>query len=184
MQRVPATGGPPIDHGDNYLGHGADKALDLQDVQAAAFNLGAGLIDAGFIRRGIIVGMLGGIAIPRAPTNALVTAGTKRPAAIFLRGPIAGKQDRAHIWRAAGVIQSAIQLIHGVRPEGIAHLWPVDGDAHDAILPTVCRQTVVGDVRELPKALNRAPQFLTEWIFGAVFLLLAHSAQHSGREKV
>lgn len=97
MQRVPAAGRPTVDRGDHNLGHGADKALDLQNVQAAAFDLGAGLIDAGFIRRSVIAYVLGGVAIPRPAANALVTAGTKRPASILLRGPIAGKQDRAYI---------------------------------------------------------------------------------------
>ena len=147
-------------------------------MQAAALNFFAGGVDGGFVGSRVIVRVLGGVAVPGAAANALVTAGAKRPAAVLLGGPVAGQQHRANIWRAARVVQRAVELIHRVRAKRIAHLGAVEGDADDAVLAlwlwAVADEPVIGDIRQGLKALDGAPEFRLERIIGAVILLLAH----------
>ena len=179
-----AAGRPTIDHGDNHLGHGADKALDLEDMQATALHLFAGGVHGGFIRGGVIMGVLGGVAVAGAAANALVAAGTKRPAAVLFGRAIAGEQNRAHIRRAAGMVQGAVELVYGMRAKRIAHLRAVEGDAHDAVLAALAVEPVIGDIRQVLKPFYGMPQFRPERIIGAVLSLLAHKGQLSGKRRI
>ena len=47
---------------------------------------------------------------------------------------VAGEQHDADVGRHAGVVERAVELVDGVRPEGVEHLGPVERDAHDARL--------------------------------------------------
>jgi hypothetical protein len=51
------------------------------------------------------------------------------------------------------VIERAVQLVDGLRPEGVAHLGPVEGDAHGAGVDGA----VIGDVGEV-EAGDRLPR--------------------------
>ena len=153
-------------------------------MQAATLHLLAGGVHGGFIRGGVIVGMLGGVAVSGAATNALVAAGTKRPAAVLFGGTIAGEQNRSHIRRAAGVVEGAVELVYGMRAKRIAHLRAVEGDAHDAVLAALAVEPVVGDIREVFKPLYGMPQFRPKGIIGAVLSLLAHDGQLSGKRRI
>ena len=153
-------------------------------MQATALHLFAGGVHGGFIRGGVIMGVLGGVAVAGAAANALVAAGTKRPAAILFGRAIAGEQNRAHIRRAAGVIYCAVELVYGMRAKRIAHLRAVEGDAHDAVLAALAVEPVIGDIRQVLKTFYGMPQFRAERIIGAVFFLLAHDGQLSGKRRI
>src|SRR5699024_9037396 len=132
----PATGGPAIDHGNNYFGHGANQTLYFQDVQAAAFD---------FLTCGIdcIGGFTFGVAVAGAAADALVAAGAKCPAAIFFTRAIAGEQHCANIRGTARVVEYAVELIDGVRAKSIADLRTVKSNTHDAISAAFAGVTVV-----------------------------------------
>ena len=130
------------------------------------------------------MGVLGGVAVPGAAANALVAARTKSPAAILVGRTIAGEQNRAHIRRAAGVIYCAVELVYGMRAKRIAHLRAVEGDAHDAVLAALAVEPVIGDIRQVLKTFYGMPQFRAKGIIGAVFFLLAHDGQLSGKRRI
>jgi hypothetical protein len=100
------------------------------------------------VRFGGAVGVLVAVFAP----DALVAAGAKGPAAVFRGGAVAGEEHHAHVGALAGVIEGQVQLIHRLRAEGVAHLGPVEGDAHGALV----LGAVVGDVLEI-KAGNFIP---------------------------
>src|SRR5690606_34638996 len=108
VQRVPATGSPAGHHGDDNLGHGADEALHLEDVEPA---------DGG----GAVL-----VLVTVATTDALVAARTERPTAILRAGSIAGEKHNADARVLARVVERTVELIYGVRTEGIPHLGPVE----------------------------------------------------------
>ena len=71
----PPPAAHPPDDGDDDLGHGADEALHLEDVQAPALGPDPALVDG--------VGRLaGGVLVARAAADALVAAGAERPLAV------------------------------------------------------------------------------------------------------
>ena len=152
MQGVTATGCPAGDQGDNDLGHGTDEALHLQDVQAAR----ACRVDA-------FCGLAAGVVVAVAAADALVTAGAEGPAAVLGGGAVAGEQYGAHVRGHAGVVEGAVELVHGVRAECVAHLGAVEGDAHGRQIAqnlavfVALNLAVVGDVGEVLEALNDAP---------------------------
>ena len=166
VQRMPAAGRPPVDHRDDHLRHGADQPLHLQDVQAAALDLDAGLVDGigggaldvGIMRRGVLVA---GTA-----ADALVAARAERPAAVLGGGAVAGQQHHAHVRRAARVVQRAVQLVDRVRAEGVAHLGAVERDADDAVLTLRAHVAVVRDVGEVLEPRHGAPLVGAERIGG------------------
>ena len=69
------------------------------------------------------------------------------------------------------------QLVHGVRPEGVAHLGTVEGDPHHTRAPGLLAGAVVGDVGEV-EAGHLVPKFGFEGVGGCV---VAHELQGSGR---
>ena len=119
MQAVPTAGGPAVDQTDDHLGHEPDQPLHLQDVQPAC----AGGIDG-------VGGLSVGVLVAGAAADTLVTTGAERPAAVFGRGAVSGQQHNTDIRRHPGVVERTVELIDGVRPKCVAHLWPVEGHPH------------------------------------------------------
>ena len=129
VQAVAAAGRPAVDHRDDDLGHGADEALHLEDVQAAALGLDPALVDG-------VGGGAVGVLVARAAADALVAAGAEGPLAVAAgalgAGAVAGEQHDADVGGAAGVVEHPVELVDGVRPEGVEHLGPVERHAHAA----------------------------------------------------
>src|SRR5690606_31616598 len=80
-------------------------------------------------------------------------------------------------------VQGPVELVHGVRAEGVADLGPVEGDAHRGQVPggavgVVLDGAVVGDVREV-EALDGAPAARVEGVVG----LGAHARQPRGARR-
>ncbi len=146
VQRVAAAGRPPGHHGDDDLGHGADEPLHLEDVQPAALRP-----DPRLVHR--VGGLAGGVLVSRPPADPLVSAGAERPAPVLGAGSVPGEQDDSHVGGHPGVVQGAVELVDGVRPERVAHLGPVEGDPHAAQVPG----PVVGDVGE-PETRDLLPR--------------------------
>src|SRR5699024_3074529 len=121
------------DEGDDDLRHGADEALDLQDVEASPFGLDPALVDDG---DRVVAGRVAGVLVPGAAADALVATGAEGPAlggraAALPRGrPVAGEQDDADVRGAAGVVEGAVQLGDRVRAGGVEDLRPVEGEQH------------------------------------------------------
>lgn len=76
VQAVPATGGPPVDHADDDLGHEADEPLHFQDVQSAGARRVDGL--GGFTR---------GVLVAAAAADTLIAARAEGPSAVLGDGP-------------------------------------------------------------------------------------------------
>ena len=53
------------------------------------------------------------VVVAVAPPDALVAAGGEGPPAVAGRGAIAGQDDGADVAAHAGVIQGAVELVHG-----------------------------------------------------------------------
>ena len=177
VQRVPAPGGPPADDGDHDLGHRPDQALHLEDVQATG--------PRGVDRVGALDGRAAvvhprGVAIAVAAAHPLVAAGAERPAAVLRAGPVAGEQHGADARRHARVVERPVQLVDGVRAERVAHLGPVERDAHhrQVALGPVDRArhaAVIREVGEVPEPLDRPPARRVERL-GHLRGDLAHAA--------
>jgi hypothetical protein len=73
---VAATRRPPVDDRDDDLRHGADQALDLEDVQPPAELLRAALVDR-------VRGLATGVLVAAATPDALVAARAEGPAAVL-----------------------------------------------------------------------------------------------------
>lgn len=134
VQAVPAAGCPTRNDTDHNLGHKANKALNLKDVQAT----GACRVDR-------IGGIAAGVLVAGTTTDALITPGTERPATVARRWAIAGEKDAPHIGGHSGMVENAIQLVDGVRAKGIADLWPIERNPDTADI--AC--TVIGDVTQV-----------------------------------
>ena len=149
VQRVPATGCPAVDQADDGLGHEPDQSLHLEDVQPT-----------GPRRVHRLGGVAGGVLVAAAAADALIAAGAERPAGrarrlALARGrAVAGEQDDPDVGGAPGVVEDAVELVDGVRPERVAHLRPVEGDAHRRLADVA----VVGDVGQVLEAGNRLPE--------------------------
>jgi hypothetical protein len=61
----------------------------------------------------------------------LVAAGTKSPAAILGRRPIAGEQHHSDIGLRAGVIQGSVELVNCLRAEGVSNLGTRKSNPHN-----------------------------------------------------
>ena len=133
VEGVATTCGPAVDERDHDLRHESDEALRLQDVQAGE----PGFVDGA---RGLTVGIL--VAGPAA--DPLVAAGTECPAAVLGARAVASEQHAPDVGAGAGVVEGSDQLVDGVRPEGVAHLGPVERDPHGSDVAGA----VVGDVGE------------------------------------
>ena len=150
MQAVAAAGRPAVDHRDDDLGHRADQALHLEDVQPPALGLDPPLVDG--VGRGAL-----GVLVAGAAPDALVAAGAEGPLAVAAGalgpGAVAGEQHDADVGGAAGVVEHPVELVDGVRPERVEHLGPVERHAHAA----QAHGSVVGDVGEVLEAGHLLP---------------------------
>ncbi len=123
MQHVPAADGVARDHGDHRLRQRADLALQIEHVEA----------------RHAVVADVAPVA-----AHALVAAGAEGV------GSLAGEDDDADLRVLARGGERVRQLDQRLRPEGVAHLGPVDGDLGDAVRGLVAdvgvgaRRTPVG----------------------------------------
>ena len=63
----------------------------------------------------------------------------------FGDGPLPVSSTQPTSVRHPGVVERGVQLVDGVRAEGVADLGPVEGDAHRAVVDGA----VVGDVVEV-----------------------------------
>jgi hypothetical protein len=146
VERMSAAGRPTIDDRDDDLGHGADQALDLEDVQPSSVSLRPGLVDR--------VGRLaGGVLVAGTSADPLVATGAERPLAVRGGRAVAGDEDDADIGGHPRVVEGPVELVHRVWPEGVEHLGPVERHADHsglgvrATLPGLA--AVVGDVGEV-----------------------------------
>ena len=64
--------------------------------------------------------------------DALVAAAAECPSAVLGRRAVAGEQHDTDLRVLAGDVERAVELIHGVRTERVAHLGPVERDACDS----------------------------------------------------
>src|SRR6185503_16505835 len=97
-QAVPAAGGPPGHHADHDLGHEADEALHLEDVQPTR---PSGVDGLG--------GLTAGVLVARAAPDALVAARAERPAAVAGGRAVAGQQHAAHVAALPGVVEGGVE---------------------------------------------------------------------------
>jgi len=115
--------------------------------------------------RGLAIGVL----VAAAPPDPLVAARAEGSAAVLQAGAVPGQQHGPDVWGHAGVVQRAIQLVDGVRAEGVAHLRAVEGDAHGALGRPVQSRPVVGDISEV-EALHQRPGTGVEDLAHPVFI--------------
>ena len=146
VQAVPAARRPAGHHADDDLGHEPDEPLHLEDVQPSAARRVDGLAGLPF-----------GVAVAVPAADPLVAAGAEGPPAVLRRGAVAGQQHAAHVGGHPGVVERGVQLVHGVRAEGVADLGPVERHADGAGV----HRAVVGDVGEGEPA-DRAPALRIE----------------------
>ena len=55
------------------------------------------------------------------------------------------------------MVEYPVELVDGVRAESVAHLRPVEGDAHDPVAPGGTYVAVVGDIGQVFEAWDGAP---------------------------
>ena len=142
VQAVPAPGRPSRYDADHDLRHEPDQALHLEDVQPS----GMARVDrVGRARRRRTCSRpcRGSAGRRRSRTP------SRRPSA----RAVAGEQHAADVGDHAGVIERRVQLVDGVRAEGVAHLGPVERDPHGAARVD---GAVVGDVGEVESRHGRA----------------------------
>ena len=135
---VPAPGGPAGDGGNDRFGSGAHEPLYLEDVQPAEL----ALLDAFLTCRGGQV-VVGGtlrrlVLVASRPPNALVATRAERVPAVLGGGAVGGEDDGSHVGRTPCDVQATVELVNGVRTEGIAQAGSVEGDPHDGQVLT-CR---------------------------------------------
>jgi len=133
MERVAAADRPTGNHRKHDLGHEPDQPLALQNVEPPQL----GPIDT---MGGLVLGILVAVDAP----DSLIASRTECPPAILGRRTVARKQDHPDVGGLAGVIKSRIELVDGVRPEGVANLGSVKGNADGALTDG----SVIGDVGE------------------------------------
>ncbi len=142
VEAVPTAGGPARHDGDHHLGHEADEALHLEDVQPAQ--------PGPVLARAVVL-----VAVRAA--DPLVPARAEGPDAVAGRRAVPGQEDAADVGRHVRVLEGDEQLVDGLGPEGVAHLGAVEGDAHGAVR----LGPVVGDVGEV-EARHLGPRRLVE----------------------
>ncbi|SKV52166.1 Uncharacterised protein [Mycobacteroides abscessus subsp. massiliense] len=121
-------------------------------------------------------GLAPGVLVAGAAPDALIAAGAECPAAVLGAGAVPGEQHRPDIGGHPGVVQGSVELIDGVRPEGIAHLGPVERDP-DGPLADV---PVIGDVGQILESRHRLPASRVKGI-GGLPVVLGHGSDSRGR---
>ena len=102
------------------------------------------------------------VVVAVAPPDALVASGGEGPSAVAGRRAIAGQDDGADVAAHAGVIQGAVELVHGAGAEGVAHLGAVKGHPHHRQVAdpgtggVAHAATVVGDVGQAARTVGKA----------------------------
>ena len=91
-----------------------------------------GVQPAGARRVDRLAGVPFGVAVAVTAADPLVAAGAERPSAVPRRRSVAGQEDAADVGRLACVVERGVELVDGVRAEGVAHLRPVERDPHGA----------------------------------------------------
>jgi len=142
VQTVPAANRPAGDDCDHDLGHRANQALDLEDVQST----GTGGVDG-------VCSLAVGVLVPRATANALIATRTERPPSVLGRGTVPGDEHAAHVRSHPSVVETAVELVDCRRSKGVAYLGPIEGDANGALF--VC--AVVGQVVQLADRCDAGP---------------------------
>ena len=99
-----------------------------------------------------------GVLVAILTSDALVTTGAKRPSAIFGARPITGENDRTQSGNQSSVVEYSIELIDGVGAKSVPDLGAVEGNPSHRVGFVL----VVGDVTQVLKAWNHAPQGLIE----------------------
>ncbi|SLC85326.1 Uncharacterised protein [Mycobacteroides abscessus subsp. massiliense] len=152
-------------------------AHHMQAVSAAG---GPAIHQGGIHRFG---GLAPGVLISGAPPDALVAAGAECPAAVLGTGTVSGEQHRTHVGSHPCVIQGAVQLVHGVRAEGVAHLGAVERDPYGACLASpigsVFDVPVIGDVGQVLEPRYRLPARRVKGI-GGLPVVLGHGSDSRG----
>ena len=142
VQGVPTAGRPAGNHRDNHLRHKPDQALNLENVEPPE------TVAGGTLR---IIPLV--ILVAFATPDALVAARTESPATIFDTRSVTGQKHHTDARVLSGILKGLIQLINGVRAEGVSHLRTVKRDARD--LPTII--VVVGHISEAVEARSLPP---------------------------
>ena len=142
MQAVSTSDGPTGHDGDHDLRHCADQALYLKDVKTA----GPPLLDR-------FSGLALGILIAALAADALIATRAEGPTPVLRGWTVSGDQDTADVGRHPGMIKASIQLVDRSRPERVAHLGPVEGNANGSLV----YRSVVCDVGEFADVVDRRP---------------------------
>src|SRR5207248_603939 len=98
-----------------------------------------------------------GVLVPGAAADPLIAAGAEGPAAVLGGRAVAGDQHAADVAGHARVVQGAVQLVDGVRAEGVPDVRAVERDAHGAFPGAVLDAAVIRDVGEV-EARHGLPQ--------------------------
>jgi hypothetical protein len=99
---------------------------------------GAGRVGSGRV--------VGGVRVAVATADALV-ARAERPAAVLRARTVARQQHDPDARVLAGDVEGAVELVDGVRAEGVSHLGTVERDARDATVARDVRRDVGVRVR-------------------------------------
>ncbi|SKT78735.1 Uncharacterised protein [Mycobacteroides abscessus subsp. abscessus] len=77
------------------------------------------------------------------------------------------------------MIQGAVQLVHGVRAEGVAHLGAVERDPYGPLCDALLDVPVIGDVGQILEPGHRLPPRRVKGI-GGLSLVLRHGSDFRG----
>ena len=123
IQAVAATSCPTGNRCNNDLRHGADQALDLQNMKASracGVNLLASLFHS---RRGLAALHLVVVAV--FSSDPLVATRTEGITTVARGWPVSRQNNRSDIAGHSRVVQAAIELINGMWTERIANFWTI-----------------------------------------------------------
>src|SRR5699024_12451344 len=96
------------------------------DAQATALDPRPSLTHALGTSGGEVRTVAGGVPIPGPAAEAPATTAAECPPAVLRGRSVAGQHDGADVRGAARVVERAVQLVDGVRADGVAHLRPVE----------------------------------------------------------
>ena len=169
IETVPTSRCPPGDGSNNNLGHRANQALNLEDVESSrprGINLFPSLF---YLCRGLA--SLNFIAVAILAADALVASRTKRIAAVARGGAVPRQNDGGNVTGHSRVIKATVEFINRMWAECIANFRTIEGNANDgqirafggAVDRASGNPTMVGHIGEL-EALNLAPALGVESI--------------------
>src|SRR5699024_6224634 len=106
--------------------------------------------------------VISNVTVAVTAPDSLVTARAKGPAAVLSARTVAGQDDRANAGRHPSVVERTVQLIHSVWTERVTHLRAVKRNTHNwqvhlGAIIVALNTTVIGNIRQVFKALNTAP---------------------------